>query len=284
MSTLQVYAFAPDWGLPTVGPFALKLFAWLGLHGIAFDHRVENNAGKGPQGKSPWIEEDGRRLGDSDAIIAHLSRRRGIANDEGLSAAEAGAGHAWKRCFENHFHQVLEWELFVHPEGASYMNRWIRKDLPPVVGGLVARSVAQHLARQLHARGSRVTTRRRWRRGAGPTSTASPPSSGARCRFWEATGHASPTFRSLVRSRRWSIGRCGRRWRSTRARCRRSSPTATGSPQGAWVERLRLAPWSVETARGPFTAATTSTTKPRSKRSGAGRSSRRTMRALPGIR
>lgn len=153
MSTLQVYAFAPDWGLPTVGPFALKLFAWLGLHGIAFDHRVENNAGKGPQGKSPWIEEDGRRLGDSDAIIAHLSRRRGIANDEGLSAAKAGAGHAWKRCFEDHFHQVLEWELFVHPEGASYMDRWIRKDLPPVVGGLVARSVARHLARQLHARG-----------------------------------------------------------------------------------------------------------------------------------
>ena len=153
MSKLQVYAFASDWGLPTVGPFALKLFAWLGLNGVPFEHRVENNPAKGPLGKSPWIVEDGRMLGDSDAIIAHLSRSRGVASDQRLSPAEAAAGHAWKRCFEEHFHQVLEWELFVHPDGAAYMRKWIRGQIPPVVGALAARSVARNMARQLHARG-----------------------------------------------------------------------------------------------------------------------------------
>jgi hypothetical protein len=29
MATLKVFTFAPDWGLPTVGPFALKLLACL---------------------------------------------------------------------------------------------------------------------------------------------------------------------------------------------------------------------------------------------------------------
>lgn len=153
MSTLEVYAFAPDWGLPTVGPFALKLFAWLGLNGIAFEHRVENNAAKGPLDKSPWIVDDGQRLGDSDAIIAHLSRKHGIAPHRPASPAAAAAGHAWQRCFEEHFHQVLEWELFVHPEGARYMKRWISQSLPPVIGGLVAWSAARSFGRQLYARG-----------------------------------------------------------------------------------------------------------------------------------
>ena len=153
MSKLEVYAFAPDWGLPTVGPFALKLFAWLGLNGIPFEHRVENNSAKGPLGKSPWIVEDGGALGDSDEIIAHLSRRHGIRNDAHLSPAEAAAGHAWKRCFEEHFHQVLEWELFVHLDGAAYMKRWVARQLPPVIGAIAARSVARGLGRQLHARG-----------------------------------------------------------------------------------------------------------------------------------
>ena len=37
MSILRVFTFEADWGLPTTGPFALKLLAWLRLNGIAYD-------------------------------------------------------------------------------------------------------------------------------------------------------------------------------------------------------------------------------------------------------
>ena len=47
---------SPDWGLPTVGPFALKLLAWLELAGISYERVVEANPRKGPKGKNPWIE------------------------------------------------------------------------------------------------------------------------------------------------------------------------------------------------------------------------------------
>ena len=29
MTTLRVFTFTPDWGLPSAGPFAIKLLAWL---------------------------------------------------------------------------------------------------------------------------------------------------------------------------------------------------------------------------------------------------------------
>ena len=46
MSKLRVFTFASDWGLPTVGPFALKLLAWLVLAGVPYEQVTEANPRK----------------------------------------------------------------------------------------------------------------------------------------------------------------------------------------------------------------------------------------------
>ncbi len=85
MTTLRVFTFTPDWGLPTVGPFALKLVAWLELARIPYEQVIEGNPRKGPKGKNPWIELNGERIGDSEIIIDLLTRRHGIDLDQGLT-------------------------------------------------------------------------------------------------------------------------------------------------------------------------------------------------------
>jgi hypothetical protein len=116
---LRVFTFSPDWGLPTNGPSALKLLAWLELTGIPYDQVVENNSSKGLKGKSPWAEIDGKPMADSELIIDSLSRRHGIDLVEGHSPDQRRLGLAWRRTFEEHLHQVLEWELLIHPAGAA---------------------------------------------------------------------------------------------------------------------------------------------------------------------
>ena len=153
MSKLRVFTFAPAWGLPTTGPFALKLLAWLELASIPYEQVVENNPRKGPHGKNPWIELEGKRIGDSEVIIDLLKRRHGIDLEEGLTPEQMAIGHAWRRTFEEHFHQVLEWELFVHPAGATWMKASLLSQMSPVVGPLVFRMMRSHFGRQLHARG-----------------------------------------------------------------------------------------------------------------------------------
>jgi glutathione S-transferase len=106
---LRVFTFSPDWGLPTNGPFALKLLAWLELAGIPYEQVVENNSGKGPKGKSPWIEE--------------------------------------------HFHQVLEWELLIHPEGSAYMREFFGRVAPRPVASILFAIIRRQFRKQLHARG-----------------------------------------------------------------------------------------------------------------------------------
>jgi glutathione S-transferase len=153
MSELRVFTFGPGWGLPTVGPFALKLLAWLRLADIPYEQVIAENPRKGPKGKNPWIELDGERIGDSEVIIDRLERRHGVSLDEGLAAEQVALGHAWRRAFEEHFHQVLEWELFLHPAGAAWMRASLASQMPPVLGPAVFLVLRSHFNRQLHARG-----------------------------------------------------------------------------------------------------------------------------------
>lgn len=154
MVDLTVVTFNPAWGLPTTGPFALKLLKWLDLAGVPYRQRFEERAEKGPKGKNPWIELEGERIGDTEIIIALLVKRHGFDIDAGLPAGLLARNHAIRRMVEEHFHQVLEWELFVHPAGRVYVREAVgRLGIPSIVGGLVAASVCGHFERQLKARG-----------------------------------------------------------------------------------------------------------------------------------
>lgn len=153
MSTLRVFTFRPGWGLPSVGPFALKLLAWLELAGIPYEQVVADNPRKGPMGKSPWVELDGARIGDSETIIETLRRRHGVDLDGDLSPEQAALGHAWRRAFEEHFHQVLEWELFFHPAGAAWMRANLVSQVGAAFGPLLFRFLRSQFDKQLRARG-----------------------------------------------------------------------------------------------------------------------------------
>ena len=78
MTELRVFTFSPAFGLPTGGPFALKLLKWLDIAGIHYEQVIENDSGKGPNRKNPWIELNGKRIPDSEAIIDHLARLYGF--------------------------------------------------------------------------------------------------------------------------------------------------------------------------------------------------------------
>lgn len=153
MSELRVFTFGPDWGLPTVGPFALKLLAWLRLAGIPYEQVIEENPRKGPKGKNPWIELNGERIGDSEIIIDLLKRRYAVSLDEGLTPEQMALGHTWRRTFEEHFHQVLEWELLLHPVGSVWMRRSLASQMPSMLVPAVFLMLQSHFRRQLFSRG-----------------------------------------------------------------------------------------------------------------------------------
>ncbi len=153
MSDLAVFTFSGDWGLPSTGPFALKLLKWLDLAGIQYRQAIENNPAKGPKGKNPWIELDGERIGDTEIVIELLAKRSGFDIDAGLSPEQKALSHAVRRMLEEHFHQVLEWELFIHPAGAAWVQQVAEAMVPRPLAGVAASVFSGRFRKQLHARG-----------------------------------------------------------------------------------------------------------------------------------
>lgn len=149
---LRVFCFSPAWGLPTSGPFALKLLGCLRMAGIAHVLVHEDNARKGPKGKSPWIEDGPVRLGDTTLILEHLASQYGVDLEDGATALERARELALRRMLEEHTHQIVEHELFVDEVGWP-IGQQVFSSLPPVVRTLVPALVRALIRRQLHARG-----------------------------------------------------------------------------------------------------------------------------------
>ncbi|KPQ07898.1 MAG: Glutathione S-transferase [Rhodobacteraceae bacterium HLUCCA12] len=153
MTELCVHTFSPFWGLPTTGPFALKLLAWLRYHTIPYRQIHEDRPSRGPYGKSPWITHDGLTLGDSDEIIRFLAQAHGLPDPTLCRTPAEVRNDALKLAFEERFHQVLEWEMFLHPAGYSGMQALVGALAPPIVGPIILRQMRRHFRGQLQARG-----------------------------------------------------------------------------------------------------------------------------------
>lgn len=126
---LRLFGFGTGWGIPfdTAAPFPLKLVTWLRMAGVPFDFVVANDPGKGPKGKSPWIEYGDVKMGDTSLIIEHLEQRFGIDLDAHLDAHQRALALSVQRMLEEHYHQSFEHQLFLGRGGGGKTGRVCRR-------------------------------------------------------------------------------------------------------------------------------------------------------------
>jgi glutathione S-transferase len=151
---IRLFAFGTGWGVPfaTAAPFPLKLATWLRLAELPFDFVVANDPGKGPKGKSPWIEYGAVRMGDSTLIIEHLQERFDIDLDAHLDARQRALAVAVQRMLEEHYHQCFEHQLFFGRGGEERLREFAA-GMPIPLRWLVPTVLKRAFRKQLHARG-----------------------------------------------------------------------------------------------------------------------------------
>jgi glutathione S-transferase len=146
---IRLFTFDSAWGLPTAGPFGLKLEMCLRMLGVPYERVNENDNRKGPKRKSPWIEEGDARIGDTEWILEHLQRTRGIDIDRGLSSAQLAESQILRRMLEEHFHQVFEYELVVLDAGFVHLRKIFEGSMSApmltLAGPLIRRGFKKHL-------------------------------------------------------------------------------------------------------------------------------------------
>ena len=85
---ITLYSYPELFGLEDNNPFGLKVFAFLKLAGLEFEHRHVLDTSAAPRGQLPYLVDDDETIGDSDAIIAHLKRKYALTLDDAHTGAQ----------------------------------------------------------------------------------------------------------------------------------------------------------------------------------------------------
>lgn len=83
---ITLYSYPELFGLEDNNPYGLKIFAFLTMNRLTFEHRHVLDTSAAPRGQLPYLDDDGEIIGDSDAIIAHLKQRYKLPLDDAFSA------------------------------------------------------------------------------------------------------------------------------------------------------------------------------------------------------
>jgi glutathione S-transferase len=96
------------WGMPNLSPFCVKLETYLRIADWPYEWRRADFR-EAPKGKVPYIRAGGQLLGDSQAIIEELERRRGTgrALDRELDDRQRSIGHATRRMLDEALYFAL---------------------------------------------------------------------------------------------------------------------------------------------------------------------------------
>ncbi len=85
---ITLYSYPMLFGVADNNGYGLKVFAFLRLVGLPFVHEHIFDASAAPRGQLPYIVDDGETVGDSETIIAHLTRKYRLTIDAALGARE----------------------------------------------------------------------------------------------------------------------------------------------------------------------------------------------------
>jgi glutathione S-transferase len=83
---LTLVSYPGLFGLADNNPYGLKIYAFLKLCGLEFQHEHVVDASTAPRAQLPYLLDGAMPVGDSDGIIAHLTRRRALPLDRGMTA------------------------------------------------------------------------------------------------------------------------------------------------------------------------------------------------------
>ena len=119
---IKLYGFGPAFGVLDASPFIVKVDLFMKLAGIEFE--IENdyrNLKKSPKNKLPYINDNGKEIGDSHFILQYLTQKYDVTLDDGLTKEEKAQAQLYTKALD----ESLYWCLVY--------SRWVKEDTWPIL-------------------------------------------------------------------------------------------------------------------------------------------------------
>lgn len=146
MSTLILHQPKGAWGEPSLSPFCIKLECYLRMAEIPYEVRPPEML-KAPKGKIPYVELDGKLVGDSQLIIDELVSRYGDRLDHALSREQRALARVTRRAIEEGGYFVGLYARWGDPAGWEVLRPAFARatGIPELALWLVRRRVSASL-------------------------------------------------------------------------------------------------------------------------------------------
>ena len=128
---IRLFSYPQLFSVADNNPFGLKVYAFLKLARLAFEHEHIFDASKAPRGQLPYLVDDGETIGDSEAIVAHLIRKYGLKLDAGLTQAQRDTGHLVRRMLDG-LYWIMSYSRWKDPEYWPLFRDAILREHPQV--------------------------------------------------------------------------------------------------------------------------------------------------------
>jgi glutathione S-transferase len=159
VSDLVVHQLLGAWGLPSISPFCLKLDLYLRIVDLPFQTVVDATPFRGPKGKLPWIEHEGKKIGDSGFIIEYLEKRFGRDANAGLSAAERAVSLSLRRLIEENLYWTMVYDRWMVDDNWRTFRNVVLGGVPIALRQVIASIARRGVRRQLQGHGMGLHSR-----------------------------------------------------------------------------------------------------------------------------
>jgi glutathione S-transferase len=149
---IKLFQFPRMFAIPNLSPFCCKLETWLRIARIRYEIVNTPDPRKAPQGKLPFIEDDGVRIADTSLIVDHLKKTRGIDPDARLDTSQRAIAILVQRTLEEHYAFVVLYTHFIRTDGWRHTRRSF-DSVPTIVRPLVASMVRGRMKKILWTQG-----------------------------------------------------------------------------------------------------------------------------------
>jgi glutathione S-transferase len=156
---ITLYGYAPAFGLPAASPFAIKTDMQLRMSGLPFLYGEGGIPQNGPKGKIPYIEDGGKRIGDSTFIRDHIEKTYGVDLDAGLTPQLRAQAWTIERMLEEHLYWAMVQERWMDDANFAKGPATFFDRLPEGMRDNVRRETRERVKATLHAQGMGRHTR-----------------------------------------------------------------------------------------------------------------------------
>jgi len=98
---ITLFSYPELYGLEDNNPYGLKVFAFLKLCDLPFEHRHILDPKSAPRGQLPYVTDGQESIGDSDAIVTYLKRKYGLAIDHALTPIQQDLDFLIRRALDD---------------------------------------------------------------------------------------------------------------------------------------------------------------------------------------